>query len=337
MIKTIAIPACLVAAIVLAAIRPALPNEKLHEAPESLRLNRITPRTPQELRELFRYTGEPMHLVSAHRGGSKAGFPENCIATFENTLEQTFAIIEIDPRYAKDGTIVVLHDAMLDRTTTGKGLLCDRTLPELKDLRLKDCDGRATSFRIPTLDEVLEWARGRTVLVIDQKDVPVQERVRKIEEHQAEAFTILIVYNFRDARKCYDLNKDIMMEVMIPDRQKFRQFDETQIPWRNIIAFAGHTPPGDRELLRMIHAKGTCCMVGTSRNIDRELIAGRALGVGAFEQRYRGLLQLGADIIETDLPGEVGRLLYGDSAVPASKSAFFSKVVSGAVTYQRKL
>ena len=325
MIKTIAIPACLVAAIVLAAIRPAVPNDEFSEMSESLRLNRIKPRTPQELRELFRYTGEPMHLVSAHRGGPKARFPENCIATFENTLEETFAIIEIDPRYAKDGTVVVHHDAMLDRTTTGSGLLCDRTLPELKALRLKDPDGRVTSFRIPTLDEVLRWARGRTVLVIDQKDVPVEERVRKIEENQAEAFTILIVYNFRDARKCYDLNKEIMMEVMIPNRAKFWEFDETGIPWSNIMAFTGHMQPEDPELFDMIHAKGACCIVGTSRNLDRHLAVGRAQGNRDSEQRYRQLLTCGVDVIETDLPRRIGRLLYGEWDIPASKAPFFRR------------
>ena len=325
MIKTIAIPAFLITAVMLAAISPAPPNDKLHEAPESLRLNRITPRTPQELRQLFRYTGEPMHLVSAHRGGSKAGFPENCIATFENTLQQTFAIIEIDPRYAKDGAIVVHHDATLDRTTTGKGLLCDATLAELRALRLKDPVGRVTDFRIPTLDEVLKWARGRTVLVIDQKDVPVQERVRKIEEHQAEAFTILIVYNFRDARKCYDLNKDIMMEVMIPNRAKFWEFDETGIPWNNIMAFTGHTQPEDPELLDMIHTKGACCIVGTSRNLDRHLTVERAKGNRDAERRYRHLLKCGVDVIETDLPRRIGRLLYGESDIPASKAPFFRR------------
>jgi len=46
-----------------------------------------------------------------------------------------------------------------------------------------------------------------------------------------------------------------MMEVMIPNRRKFREFDETGIPWSNIIAFTGHTQPEDTELLDMIHTK----------------------------------------------------------------------------------
>ena len=303
----------------------ALPKEVARSSLPSSRLHVIRPRNPQGLRELFRYTGESLHFVSAHRGGPGQKFPENCIATFENTLQHTFSIMEIDPRYTKDGAIVVHHDTTLERTTTGKGRVAELTLQELKELRLKDTEGLVSDFQIPTLDDVLEWARGKTILVLDQKDVPVEVRVRKIKEHRAEAYAILIVYSFKDARKCYELNKNIMMEVMIPNRERFYEFDETGIPWSNIIAFTGHTPPTDKELLQMIHAKGTCCMVGTSRNLDREFIVNRASGTAPAEQDYRDLLQLGADVIETDLPREVGKLLYGESAIPASKSQFFQR------------
>ena len=53
----------------------------------------------------------------------------------------------------------------------------------------------------------LAWARGTTILVLDQKDVSVAVRVRKIAEHKAEACAILIVNNFQDARACYALNR----------------------------------------------------------------------------------------------------------------------------------
>jgi glycerophosphoryl diester phosphodiesterase len=285
----------------------------------------IAPRTPEELPELFKYNGEPMHFVSAHRGGAKPGFPENCIATFANTLEHTFAIMEIDPRYTRDGEIVIHHDATLDRTTTGKGPVAEKTLSELKALRLKDVDGRVTDYQIPTLDEVLEWARGKTILVLDQKDVPFDVRVRKIEEHKAEAYAMLIVYNFRDVKACYALNPNIMMEVMIPNRQKLEEFEATGVPWSNIIAFTGHTPPADDRLMEMIHAKGACCMVGTSRNLDRELISS-ATEAGSLHERYHRLLKEAADVIETDLPREVGKLLYGESNIPVSRQRFLKRL-----------
>ncbi len=67
-------------------------------------------------------------------------------------------------------------------------------------------------------------------------------------------------------------------------------------------------------------------MVGTSRNLDREFIVNRASGTRPVEQQYRALMQLGADVIETDLPREVGKFLYSESAIPASKSQFFQRL-----------
>jgi glycerophosphoryl diester phosphodiesterase len=287
------------------------------------RLHTLDLRTAQDLRALFHQTDQSMPLVSAHRGGAKPGYPENCIATFENTLRHTYAIMEIDPRYTKDRQIVLHHDATLERTTTGRGCVTERTLQDLRKLRLKDPDGAATEHKVPTLDEVLQWARGKTVVVLDQKDVPVAARVRKIEEHGAEAYAMLIVYSYRDARTCYELNKDIMMEVMIPDRSKFEEFDKTGVPWKNIVAFVGHTPPQDMQLIRMIRAKGTCCMVGTSRNLDRQLAASQSGNTTKVVHDYLVLLETGADLIETDLPREVARLLYQDTVLPASKSRLF--------------
>ncbi len=292
------------------------------EAPVSPRYA-LDAQSPQRLRQLFRYTGETLPVVSAHRGGARTGFPENCLATFENTLQSTFAIMEIDPRMSRDGAIVVHHDATLDRTTTGSGRVSDHTLEELMKLRLKDPEGRITDHRIPTLDELLEWARGKTILVLDQKDVSVEERVRKIEEHRAEAYAMLIVYSFEGAQECYRLNPNVMMEVMIPDRAKFHEFDQTGVPWSNVVAFVGHTPPQDIELLRMIHAKGACCLAGTSRNLDRTLAFSNEPERMSRELEYRKLLECGVDLIETDLPVDVGRMLYDGVTPPASKASYF--------------
>jgi len=311
------------AAALLLAPSLAWPQERPGNAASLSQLHRIDPQTPQGLRDLFQYTTESLPLVSAHRGGSQAGFPENCIAAFENTLRHTFAILEIDPRYAKDGAIVVHHDPGLERTTTGKGLVADFTLQELKQLRLKDTAGNVTEFPIPTLDEVLHWARGKTILVLDQKDVPVAARVKKIEEHKAEAYAMLIVYSFKDAQACYAMNSNIMMEVMIPSQEKLAEFDKTGVPWRNVVTFVGHTPPEDRALYESIHGKGARCMVGSSRNLDRQFISQQVTDIKLLEQGYRAFFERGADLIETDIPTQLGPLLYGSAPVPLSKMRYF--------------
>ncbi|WP_425619368.1 glycerophosphodiester phosphodiesterase family protein [Anatilimnocola sp. NA78] len=298
-------------------------QEKSTSKDPSAKLYRIDAKTSAGLQDLLQRTDEPLPLVSGHRGGAQQGFPENCIPTFEHTLAHTYAMLEIDPRYTKDGEIVVHHDATLDRTTTGSGKVIDFTLAELKKLRLKDRDGQPTEFPMPTLDEVLIWSRGKTILVLDQKDVPVAARVMKIEQHQAEAHAMLIVNTFKDAQACYALNKNIMMEVMVPNREKFAEFDKLGIPWKNVVAFVGHKPPEDLQLYKLIHAKGACCMIGTSRNLDRQFITQEVKKLSSLEADYRAFLKRGADLIETDIPAPLGALLYRATPIPSAKKAYF--------------
>ena len=288
---------------------------------ETVPLHRIHPQTAQELQSILQFKGQHLPFVSAHRGGPMKGFPENCIPTFEHTLQHTFAMLEIDPRRTKDGAIVVLHDATLERTSTGTGHVMDFTLAELKQLRLKDPEGHPTSFQMPTLDEAIEWARGKTVLVLDQKDVTPIERAQIVTRHKAEAYVMLIVSSFKDVVTVHQLNPDLLMEVMIPTVEKAVEFDRLGVPWRNIIAFVGHTPPEDVALYDFIHRKGACCMAGTSHNFDRKVVQGEVADIRELEEGYRSFLSLGADIFETDIPVLLGPMLH--SAATALKQPFF--------------
>ena len=64
-------------------------------------------------------------------------------------------MVEIDVRQSRDGEIVVFHDATLDRTTNGTGMVKDKTLLELKKL---DAGHGET---IPTLSEVLKLVKSK--------------------------------------------------------------------------------------------------------------------------------------------------------------------------------
>jgi glycerophosphoryl diester phosphodiesterase len=281
------------------------------------------PKTPQGLQELFKPTTDPLPLVSAHRGGAAKDFPENCMATFEHTLRHTWSMLEIDLRYSKDGIIVLRHDPTLERTTSGTGRVEDYTLQELRQLRLKDRLGTLTEYRVPTLDETMEWARGKTILVLDKKDLPVKDVVRKIEEHHAESYVMVMAYSFKEITECHALNRNIMMEIMVENSDRFDGFEKTGVPWSNIIAFVGHTQTPDAELCKRIRAKGASCMAGSSRNIDRRFLDRRVTGMEALRPEYQAMLGLGVDVIETDIPRELGPLLYGGQPVSSSKAKFF--------------
>ncbi|MCF7974960.1 MAG: glycerophosphodiester phosphodiesterase family protein [Phycisphaerae bacterium] len=290
--------------------------------PQSGELHTVDAGTAQGLQGLFAPNGDALPLVSAHRGGAAKDFPENCIATFEQTLRHAWSMLEIDLRYTKDGVLVLNHDPTLDRTTSGTGRVEDHTLQALKQLQLKDRQGTLTKHRITTLDEALAWARGKTILILDKKEVPVKDVVRKIEAFHAEAYAMVMAYSFEDIKACHALNKNIMMEIMVGNNERFDAFEKTGVPWRNVIAFVGHTPPQDDGLCERIHAKGASCMAGSSRNIDRQFLSKQA-GLEAIKPDYRALLGLGVDVIETDIPREVGPLLYGGHPIPASKAKYF--------------
>lgn len=284
----------------------------------------INVHTTKELHEFFRYTTDRLPFISSHRGGPREGLPENCIATFENTLRHTWSILEIDPHYTKDSAIVLMHDATLNRTSNGNGKVSDYTLEEIRKLKLKDTKGNITTESIPTLDEALEWAKGKTVLIVDMKDVPVDARVRKIREHQAQANAMVMVYSFEDAKRCYALDINIMMEVFIPDLAAAAEFDKTGVPWSNIVAFVTHVEPKDKGVFKYIHDKGAMCIRGSSRTIDKDFLDGKLSDSNLLNAKYRQLINDGADIIEADLGVEAGKAIEKMHAVKSSKRKHFT-------------
>ena len=282
----------------------------------------IDARTPEGLREMFRYTGDSVSFLSCHRGGPEKNLSENCIATFNNTLKHTYAIIEIDPRYTKDSIIIVHHDPTLSRTTNGKGSVSDFTYNELKELRLKDLEGKITDYNIQTLAEMLEWAKGKTILVLDKKDVPIEARIKMVEDYDAEAYAIVMAYTFDEAQIGYRLNKNILMQVFINSPEKVQEFDKTGVPWENIVAFVGHNMPDDPSLFKLIHQKGALCIVGTSRNLDPLLLSG---GNGKdISEQYMKIYRAGADILETDIPVPLSKLIKNR----LSSETYISKFLS---------
>jgi len=115
------------------------------------------------------WTGKFPVLVIAHRGFSGA-VPENTIAAFKKAIDLGVDMIELDVHLSKDGQVVVIHDDTLNRTTNGKGKVVSYTFNELKQLDAGSWFGAQFSGeRIPTLQEVLELVRGKTLLNIELK------------------------------------------------------------------------------------------------------------------------------------------------------------------------
>ena len=111
--------------------------------------------------------------VIGHRGASGEA-PENTLPAFRLALEQGADLIETDVHLTADGVPVIIHDHSLDRTTNGHGLVRQHTLVQLKELDAgswfsTDHGGE----QILTLDEMLDWAAGKTAISIEIKNGPI--------------------------------------------------------------------------------------------------------------------------------------------------------------------
>lgn len=117
---------------------------------------------------------QPGLLVVAHRGAwaewdgarLREVVPENSLPAIERAAALGVPVVELDLKRTRDGHLVVLHDAALDRTTTASGAVASLSLAEVRQARLR-CDGQPTSHRVPTLAEAMEAARGRVLVNLD--------------------------------------------------------------------------------------------------------------------------------------------------------------------------
>jgi glycerophosphoryl diester phosphodiesterase len=120
--------------------------------------------------------------VAAHRGGALR-WPENSLRAYREALALGVDLLETDVHLTADGAVVVLHDATLERTTTGTGAVRDRTLGELAALRLRAADGSPTAEGVPTLAQLLDLvAPSRAGLLLEIKAGPGRQRYAGLED-----------------------------------------------------------------------------------------------------------------------------------------------------------
>lgn len=142
-----------------------------------------------------------MTKVYAHRGAS-AYAPENTMAAFEMALEMGADGIELDVQMSRNGHLVVIHDPTLERTTDGSGLVAQYTLAELRRVDAGAWfDERFRGQRIPTLAEVFELVRGKALLNVELKVMPVrypgiEEALVKLVEDTGFPVEDLIISSF---------------------------------------------------------------------------------------------------------------------------------------------
>jgi len=109
-------------------------------------------------------------LVVAHRGASGLA-PENTMAAHRVAFRTGAHMIETDVQETEDGKLVCIHDFDVNRTTNGSGAIAELSYREIKELDAGDGE------KIPSLEEVLDYTRGKLKLNIELKVTDIEKKV----------------------------------------------------------------------------------------------------------------------------------------------------------------
>jgi glycerophosphoryl diester phosphodiesterase len=233
-------------------------------------------------------------LISVHRGGPMKGFPENCLETFENATSYQPVIIEFDVALSKDSALVIMHDDKLDRTSDGTGAIGDYSYAELQKVHLKDNEGTVTTFKIPTLEEVLTWGKNKVLFTIDiKRGVPYEKIVAAVRKTHSESNSIVITYNANQAAEVHKLAPDLMISASVRSKADLDRLNEMGVPDDRIVAFVGVSAV-ENSVYEYLHSKGISSILGTMGNLDKSAAA------NPNKKVYYNLLANGANILSSD-------------------------------------
>lgn len=153
--------------------------------------------------------------VYAHRGYS-GKYPENTMLAFRKAAEAGCDGIELDVQLSKDGTVVIIHDETIDRTTDGSGWVKDYSCEELKRYNAGKNGGSRFGFQsIPTLEEYCAWAAGQNLIT----NIELKTGVYYYENLEEKTLGLIRKYGLQDRTFYSSFNHMSLVRVrqMEPD------------------------------------------------------------------------------------------------------------------------
>lgn len=121
--------------------------------------------------------------------------PENTLRSFVAAQQAGLDAIELDLHLSKDGALVVMHDADVDRTTDGSGPISEMTVDELRAL------DAGLGERVPLFEEVLDAVKA-----------PLQAEIKDVQAAQALA-EVMIERDLAEQVEVSSFHDDAIAEI----------------------------------------------------------------------------------------------------------------------------
>jgi len=244
-------------------------------------------------------------IAFSHRGGAGL-WPENTMEAFQSSYGLGYRFYEMDLHLSRDGTLVVLHDHSLERTTNGGGYVWDHDLEDLERLDAGHWFGpdrgypyRGSGLSIPTVEEVLITFPDAFFTLEMKLDlaVPVSELISRLN-----AWDRVMVAGFQDGwlRAFRRITGGrVATSTSRGEIVAFWSFSRAKLGL-SMVASAFQVPPAqngitilDRRFLEAAHAVGKHVHVWTIDEPDE----------------MRSFLDMGVDGIMTDRPDVLKEVL----------------------------
>jgi glycerophosphoryl diester phosphodiesterase len=276
----------------------------------------------------------------AHRGAS-AYAPEHTIAAYQLAIEMGADYVEQDLAVTKDGVLICLHDASLERTTDVERKFPDRavtislegktrqawvandfTLAEIKTLDAGSWfDKKFAGEKVPTFDEAIAAIRGKAGIFPELKTPEIYEG-RKVDFEQlvaaaldkhglrgpkADPKTPVILQTFgqASARELAKIKIGVPVVLLLGNDEGFKTAADLKA-WKGIVQGFGPTKNivlRNPDFVKWAHAEGMTVTPYTFRASD----TGRAGFKDVSEEMAKYLYQFDVDALFTDNPDKFPR------------------------------
>ena len=233
--------------------------------------------------------------IIGHRG-AKANAPENTLVSLNKAHQEGAMWVEFDVKLTSDGVPILIHDATLERTTSGQGEVCNRSLQDIRRLDAGRWFGPSfAGERVPTLAETLDFLAARN-MGFNLEVKPCPGRARETAEAAAR------MVRERWPKDCpapifssFSLDSLEAVRRTTPEFALGYLIEKLPVDWRENAQALGCAAihPNHRHL---------------TRDQVREIkAAGYALLAWTVNETGRGreLLSWGVDSLITDCPGDL--------------------------------
>ncbi len=270
----------------------------------------------QKIREKLLKGDKSSIIVASHRGDWR-NFSENTLEGLDGAIAMGVDIVELDLQMTKDSVIIVMHDAKIDRTTTGKGKISELTLDSIRKVKLKNGCNIKTQQRVPTLEEYLNHAKGKVMLNLDKADRYFPQVVA-LTEKTGTTDQIVMKGNksYKEVKELFGpyIDKFIYMPIVKLDTpnadKEIEKFVEDMHPVAFELLFVNDSNPLPKQLKKSLDGKSLIWY-----NTLWDTMAGGHDDDASLKDVNNGwgylIDQLGATIIQTDRPQMLIEYLRG--------------------------